>query len=97
VCTARRSPASRNSRRVQGQKRRFGEAQIWSFRNGTTWTPLHPLSSEGFVLADRDDGTGTDELIVDFGAAGLWQYSNDSIWTQLDGASPENLTAGRYH
>jgi hypothetical protein len=55
---------------------------LWALRNGATWTWLHPRSSEGLVLVDRDEGSGKDEVVVDFGAAGLWQYWNDSIWTQ---------------
>ena len=69
---------------------------LWTFRNGTTWSPLHPQTSGGCVLADRGDGSGMDEEIVDFGAAGLWQYWNDCVWSQLRALNPEGLTTGRF-
>jgi hypothetical protein len=70
---------------------------LWTFRNNTTWMPLHGLSAEAFLLADRD-GAGQDEVLIDFGPTyGLWEYANDSTWTQLHGVSPEAVAAGRFH
>jgi hypothetical protein len=76
----------------------FGAAYgLWTFRNDTSWAPLHGLSAEGIVLTDRDR-TGKDEIVIDFGAVyGLWQYGNDSVWSQLHGLSPDGVVPGRFH
>ncbi len=70
---------------------------VWTLRNDTSWASLHPFSTEGIVLADRDRN-GKDEVVIDFGATlGLWQYANDSAWSQLHAISPAGAVAGRFH
>ncbi|HEY7442338.1 MAG TPA: hypothetical protein VH701_07965, partial [Vicinamibacterales bacterium] len=70
---------------------------LWTFRNNTSWVPLHGSSAEGIVLADRD-GTGKDAIVIDFGSTyGLWQYANDSTWSAIHPFSPSVMAAGRFH
>ena len=67
------------------------------YRNNATWSSLNGLPCENLLLADLD-GTGKDEVIVDFGPTyGLWQYVNDSAWSQLNAISPAGLAAGRFY
>jgi hypothetical protein len=67
------------------------------YRNNATWSFLHGSSSGSLLLADLD-GTGKDEVIVDFGPAyGLWQYANDAAWSQLHGFSAAGVTGGRFY
>jgi hypothetical protein len=70
---------------------------IWTFRNNSTWVPLHGLAAKAIMLADRD-GNGKDEIIIDFGPTyGLWQHANDSVWSQIHALSPLSLAVGRFY
>jgi len=41
------------------------------------------------------DGSGQDEVIIDFGASyGIWQWMNNSNWVQLHNLSPEFMVTG---
>jgi hypothetical protein len=68
---------------------------VWVFQNGTTWWPLHQLTSEGITIGDVD-GNGHDEVIIDFGAAGVWSYEDVAGWQHVHSLNPKAIISGRF-
>ena len=49
---------------------------IWAYKNGTTWSQIHPAAVTRLVAGDLD-GNGVSDLVIDFGAAyGVWTLKN---------------------
>ena len=68
---------------------------VWLYKNSTTWSQLHPYTSQGLVVADFDGDT-RDEIVIGFGSAGLWRNSN-GVWKALHPFAVDGLSAGRIH
>jgi hypothetical protein len=53
------------------------------------------IKSSPEIIATGDlDGSGQDDVIIDFGASGIWVYYNDITWTKLHKSSPEIIATG---
>ncbi len=46
------------------------------------------------IVTGDIDGSGEDDIIVDFGSLGTWVRMNDSTWAQLHTLSPETMASG---
>jgi hypothetical protein len=68
---------------------------VWLYWNSSVWSQLHPLPSQGLVVADFDGDT-RDEIVIGFGAAGLWR-NNSGVWTFLHPYAVDALSASRLH
>ena len=75
----------------------FGPAYgVWTRRNNSTWSALHPRTTCAILLVDRD-GDRRDEILVDFCAPlGLWQNAN-GVWSQVHALNPDLLLKGCFH
>lgn len=65
---------------------------LW-LRTGGTYANLHALSPVAVVAGDLD-GSGTDDLIVDFGSGvGVWAWMNRTEWRWIHSTSPRRMLA----
>jgi hypothetical protein len=47
------------------------------------------------MIATGDlDGSGEDDVIIDFGASGIWVYYNNTTWTKLHKSGAEIIVTG---
>jgi hypothetical protein len=71
----------------------FGPEYGTWIRAGTTYTALHALSPLAMIAGDLD-GSGTDDLILDFGGnVGVWAWMNRHDWLWIHNASPGRMIA----
>lgn len=61
---------------------------LWIYHNMTSWSRLHSLSAEQLVIGDLD-GSGIDDIVVDFGPGGVWILQNGGGWVLGHETSPE--------
>jgi hypothetical protein len=61
--------------------------------NGSSWSKLHPFNPDSLVIGDMD-GSGQDEVIIDFASSGLWVRHNNAFWTKLHPADCETMATG---
>ena len=67
---------------------------LYLLLNNATWTGLSAFDATA-VLASDLDGSGRDDIVVDFGPAyGLYVYRNGTAWSQLHPLSPAHVAAG---
>ncbi|KHD06181.1 hypothetical protein PN36_19730 [Candidatus Thiomargarita nelsonii] len=72
----------------------FGDPHgIWGWLNNKDWDQIHPLSPAHQEIGDID-GTGIDDLILDFSGYGLWTLKNFYTWMHLHSLSVEGMITG---
>jgi hypothetical protein len=72
----------------------FDAYGLWILDYGQEWVQLHPLGADQVVTGDLD-GSGVDDIIVDFGVAwGVWIRMNNADWFQLHTLSPRHMAVG---
>ena len=68
-------------------------ATLGGVTSGQIYAQIHPASPEAMATGDVD-GSGQDDMILDFPGAGVWIWLNNSAWVQLHPARPTQMTTG---
>lgn len=66
---------------------------LWRLNYGVGWSQVHGSPVEALAVGDLD-GSGVDDVVVDFGAGGVWRYMNGTSWVQVHGLNPAHMTVG---